>query len=337
MNHSQIKDILAHIGHLVCQKVHASLRQGSVEDRSAVYKEGADDTIYQIDRDVEELLVPVLAEHAAALGGIVLVAEGIGEDTNGLVLPEGLEAEEAQLRIIIDPIDGTRGIMYDKRSAFFLAGAAPNKGSGTMLQDIEVAVMTELPTSRSFLSDTLWAIKGQGAHAFTRNLATGELSDRSISPSRATTIIGGFAQIARFFPPGRDLLAKIEDELIETLVPERSEGKAVIFEDQYISSGGQLYELLLGHDRFTADIRTLLYRKLAREGRKAGHVCHPYDLCTHLIATEAGLIVTDAFGRPLDAPLDVLSAVDWIGYANEHIRQQVEPVLQKLMRKYGLT
>lgn len=337
MNHSQIKDILAQIGLLVCQKVHSSLRQGSVEDRSAVYKEGADDTIYQIDRDVEELLVPVLAEHAAALGGIVLVAEGIGEDTNGLILPDGLSSEEAQIRIIIDPIDGTRGIMYDKRSAFFLAGAAPNKGTDTTLQDIEVAVMTELPTSRSFLSDTLWAIKGQGAHAFTRNLATGEQTDRKISPSRAKTIIGGFAQIARFFPPGRDLLAKIEDELIETLLPERAEGKAVIFEDQYISSGGQFYELLMGHDRFTADIRTLLYRKLAQQGRRAGHVCHPYDVCTQLIATEAGLIITDAFGQPLDAPLDVLSPVDWIGYANEKIRQEVEPVLQRLMRKYGLT
>lgn len=49
------------------------------------------------------------------------------------------------------------------------------------------------------------------------------------------------------------------------------------------------------------------------------------------------MIVTDAFGQPLDAPLDVLSPVDWIGYANEKIRHEVEPVLQKLMRKYGLT
>jgi fructose-1,6-bisphosphatase/inositol monophosphatase family enzyme len=337
MHHHQIKDILIEIGHLVCQKVHTALRQESVEERSAVYKEGADDTIYQIDRDVEELLVPVLEKHAAALGGIVVVAEGVGEDTNGLILPSGTTAEEARIRIIIDPIDGTRGIMYDKRSAFFLAGAAPNKGTDTTLQDIEVAVMTELPTSRSHLSDTLWAIKGQGAHAFTRHLATGALTDRKIAPSRAKTIIGGFAQLARFFPPGRDLLARIEDELIETLLPERPEGKAIIFEDQYISSGGQLYELLMGHDRFTADIRTLLYRKLAREGRKAGHVCHPYDVCTQLIATEAGVIVTDAFGQALDGPLDVLSSIDWIGYANPSIRKQVESVLQGLMRKYGLT
>lgn len=337
MDHPFVKDVLCKVGHLVCQKVHAALRGNSIEERSAIYKEGEDDTIYQIDRDVEEILVPVLEEHAAALGGVVLIAEGIGEDTSGLILPAGSSAEKARLRIIIDPIDGTRGIMYDKRSAFFLAGAAPNKGPATSLQDIEVAVMTELPTSRSLLSDTVWAIKGQGAQAFTRHLATDKQTSRAIAPSRAKTIIGGFAQLARFFPPGRDLLARIEDELIETLLPDRPEGKAVIFEDQYISSGGQLYELLMGHDRFTADIRPLLYRKLAQEGHRAGHVCHPYDVCTFLIAAEAGVVVTDAFGQPLNAPLDVRSPVDWIGYANERIRQEVEPVLQGLLRKYGLS
>jgi hypothetical protein len=50
--------------------------------------------------------------------------------------------------VIVDPIDGTRGIMYDKRAAWALAGVAPNKGPGTRLRDIEVAVMTELPTSK---------------------------------------------------------------------------------------------------------------------------------------------------------------------------------------------
>jgi hypothetical protein len=48
------------------------------------------------------------------------------------------------------------------------------------------------------------------------------------------------------------------------------------------------------------------------------------------------MIITDVYGQRLDAPLDVLSAVDWIGYANQHIRAEVEPVLQHLLRKYGL-
>ncbi|QHT67580.1 hypothetical protein GXP67_13545 [Rhodocytophaga rosea] len=336
MNHSFIRDVLIEIGEAVCRKVHRSLQEQTVEQRSAIYKEGDDDTIYQIDRDVEEILVPILEKNARVLNGIVLVAEGIGENTNGVVLPKGKRAESAALRMIMDPIDGTRGIMYDKRSAFFLAAAAPNKGVATSLIDVEVAVMTELPTSRSILSDTLWAIRGKGAYGYTRNLINNDITKREISPSKSKTIIGGFSQIARFFPPGRDLLAKIEDELIETLAPDIPAGKAVIFEDQYISTGGQLYEMLMGHDRFIADIRYILYKKLEKEGKRPGHVCHPYDICTKMIGSEAGMIITDVYGQRLDAPLDVLSAVDWIGYANQHIRAEVEPVLQHLLRKYGL-
>lgn len=336
MQHTFIRDVLIEIGEAVCKKVHRSLQEQTVEQRSAVYKEGEDDTIYQIDRDVEEILIPILEKNAKLLNGIVLVAEGIGEDTNAVVLPKGKRAESAALRIIMDPIDGTRGIMYDKRSAFFLAAAAPNRGSATSLIDIEVAVMTELPTSRSISSDTLWAIRGKGAHGFTRNLQTNDIVKRDVSPSKSKTIIGGFAQIARFFPPGRDLLARIEDELIETILPDAPAGKAVVFEDQYISTGGQLYEMLMGHDRFIADIRSILYKKLEKEGKKPGHVCHPYDICTKMIASEAGIIITDVYGTRLDAPLDVLSPVDWIGYANAHIRAEVEPILQHLMKKYGL-
>ena len=336
MNHELVKNILCELGKAVCEKVHQSLRQSSVEILSTIFKESSDDTIYQIDRDVEEILVPQLAAYAEQLGGVVLIAEGIGEADSGLVLPEGMAPEQARIRIIIDPIDGTRGIMYNKRSAFFLAGAAPNQGPETSLQDIEVAVMTELPTSRSFLSDTLWAIKGQGTHAFTRDLNTNETFARPILPSKAKTILGGFSQIARFFPPGRAILAQLDDELIQILAPDAPEGKAVLFEDQYISSGGQLYEVLVGHDRFIADLRPLLYNKMAREGKKIGLVCHPYDVAAHLIGLEAGIIVTNELGEVLNPVLDVTSPVGFMLFANEHIRDQVLPVLQQLLLKHGL-
>ena len=90
-------------------------------------------------------------------------------------------------------------------------------------------------------------------------------------------------------------------------------GKAQLFEDQYISSGGQLYELMAGHDRFVADLRPLFERH--RPGG-AALCCHPYDLCTELIARELGVIVTDEQGRRLAAPLDVAADVSWVGYAN---------------------
>ncbi|MGV3540578.1 MAG: inositol monophosphatase family protein [Rufibacter sp.] len=337
MDHVFIKDLLCQIGEAVCRKVHQALREQSIEERSAVHFEGADDTIYQIDRDVEQVLVPLLEEHAQTLGGVVLIAEGIGEDEeDGLVLPASITSEQAAIRIIIDPIDGTRGIMYDKRSAFFLAGAAPNKGKDTRLQDIEVAVMTELPTSKSVLSDTLWAIKGQGAHRFTLHLEKNTREERNIRPSGSETLYGGFGQVARFFPPGREILAAIEEDMIAAIFPEAPEGKAILFEDQYISSGGQLYEMLVGHDRFVADVRTALFRRLKKEGRKIGHVCHPYDVCTMLIGYEAGMIITDIEGQPLNAPLDTTSPIDWVAFANDKLQKQIEPAFRQALQKHQL-
>src|SRR6185295_16583373 len=105
-------------------------------------------------------------------------------------------------------------------------------------------------------------------------------------------------------------------------------GKAQCFEDQYISTGGQLYELFSGRDRFTADIRPLMETVAVKRGFKLGICCHPYDLCTELIAREAGVIVTSPAGGPIDSPLVVDHNVAWVGYANEDIRRQIEPHFQ---------
>ena len=60
---------------------------------------------------------------------------------------KGSREADALIRLIVDPIDGTRGIMYDKRPAWTLAAVAPNRGPHTGLRDCEVSVMIELPTS----------------------------------------------------------------------------------------------------------------------------------------------------------------------------------------------
>ena len=111
------------------------------------------------------------------------------------------------------------------------------------------------------------------------------------------------------------------------------EGKAPCFEDQYLSTGGQLYELMAGHDRFIADLRPLFERR--RAGGPA-LCCHPYDLCTESIARVAGVIVTDEHGERLTAPLDVSTDVAWIGIANRHLQGVLWPALQEALRIHGL-
>ncbi|HEU4391716.1 MAG TPA: inositol monophosphatase, partial [Blastocatellia bacterium] len=75
---------------------------------------------------------------------------------------------------------------------------------------------------------------------------------------------------------------------------------------------------------------------LNRRGLALGICCHPYDVCTELIAREVGVIVTDVLGAPLRAPLDTEAEVTWAGYANRHIRDQVEPLLKQALISRGL-
>ena len=227
--------------------------------------------------------------------------------------------------------------MYQKRSAWILTGVAPNKGPTTDLRDIELAIQTEIPLVKQHLSDVVWAIAGEGVTAERYNRVTGKTRSLRLQPSRAHTIAHGFAMIARFFPGAREELAAIDEEIVRQALGPVQPGKAHCFEDQYVCSGGQLYELMAGHDRFVADLRPLMEWVLARRGLALGICCHPYDLCTELIARELGVIVTDETGRRLSAPLDVTSNVSWAGYANAEIQAQIEPLLQRALseRKLG--
>jgi hypothetical protein len=79
----------------------------------------------------------------------------------------------------------------------------------------------------------------------------------------------------------------------------------------------------------------LLQGILEKRGLAASLCCHPYDLSSALIAEECGVQITDAFGGPLNAPLDLTTDVAWTGYANTRIRNTVEPALQKALQRRG--
>ena len=303
------------------------------ESLSDVAEDGVGDTIYAVDRVSEETLVAGL-EQLAREEPLVLVAEGLPPE--GLVLPRGAHEGECRWRLLVDPIDGTRGLMYQKRPAWILTGVAPNNGPETRLRDILLAVQTEIPLVKQHLCDQLWALRGEGVQARRLDRTTGRSEPLVLRPSRADTTAHGFASVSRFFPGARDVLAAIDDEVATTVLGPPVEGKASCFEDQYISTGGQLYELMAGHDRYVADLRPLLQGVLHDRGLPNPLCCHPYDLCTILIAEELGLAITGPTGAPLDTPLDLEADVAWIGYANDALRRTVEPVLIGALRRRGL-
>lgn len=317
------------------QKVVETCENSSLNQLSAIVADDEEgDTIFAVDRVSEEILIEFFEREIASKVPVVLIAEGL--KTGKIILPRGAKEADAIWRIIVDPIDGTRGLMYQKRSAWILTGVAPNRGDQTNLQDIEFAIQTEIPLVKQHLSDMIWAFRGAGAKAERFNRLTNETLDLRLQPSKSATIEQGFAQISRFFPGARDVLAEIDEEIVRGALGLPKSGKAQCFEDQYISTGGQLYELMAGHDRFVADLRPLMQALMNKRAMDLSICCHPYDLCTELIARELGVIVTDERGKFLTAPLLVETDVGWIGYANRQIQMQIEPILRESLIKRGL-
>jgi fructose-1,6-bisphosphatase/inositol monophosphatase family enzyme len=311
--------------------IRAALRAHMRSQEQAVWsrtvRDDAGDTIFGIDSEVEEILI----QHCQEWGKtqhFVLVAEGIE--------PDGIQFGKpgsggAPFRLLVDPIDGTRGLMFDKRSAWCLMGAAPDRGKQTRLADVEVAVMTELPTTRQSTSDTLWAIRGKGAAAERSDLGTGQPRPLALVPSQATTLRHGFASVSNFFQGGKELIARLEEAILHRSLGGWNADKAEVYSDQYISSGGQMAEVMLGRDRFVLDVRPLVHKRL---GKASSLCCRPYDIVTMRIAQEAGCVVCDPFGNPLDAPLDTTTNVAFACYANQKLAAQLIPIVREEVQRH---
>jgi hypothetical protein len=323
----RIRGLMLDLGDHVRQCVLNARHEIDADDLTAVSRESVADTIYGIDRISEDAITEWFNRHWPATIPVELVMEGIDPQCP-VTFPSKVPCEQTGAKIILDPIDGTRGIMYDKRAAWFLAGVAPQSGPATRLSEIEVAVMVELPTTKQWRADRFSAIRGRGFVSDSVNVLSGEILPRSIRPSQAADVLHGFGYISRFLPAGKALTAAIEQELWERLYPSAAGKEIVVFEDQYISTGGQFSELLLGHDRMIADIRPLVFQKL---GISSALCCHPYDVAAALVLEEAGVILESPDGSPMDGPLDTTSPISWVGYANSELASHIRPVLRAVL------
>jgi fructose-1,6-bisphosphatase/inositol monophosphatase family enzyme len=294
--------LLCELGDHIRAVVTSARNSAQNIDMAAIEGATAADTIYAIDRVADDVLIDWFDEHWP---NVEVVSEGL--DVPVVV------GSDPEWTVIVDTIDGTRGFMYDKRAAWCLAAAAPHGGS---LRDIVAAAMTELPTVKQGAADQLSSVRGTGVRAERVALTDESRTPLTVRPSSNTDLEHGFAQFAKYLVPGKVPLAELEAELFQRI------GASTVFDDQYISSGGQLHELLTGRDRFVADLRPLV--------TSSPFVCHPYDVCTAMLLEEAGGVVTDPWGRTLDAPLDTTSPVAWAGYANQALADRIGPVLREL-------
>lgn len=314
MTPEELRSALVRVGEAVRDDVLAACRAQSVDQLSAYDDTGEGDTSFAVDRVSEQRLLELVADLP-----VRLVAEGVTAETSTAQTGDG------QWTLLVDPLDGTRQLAHQKRSAWVLLGAT----RGTTLAELEVSVAVEVPTVKAAAADVLSAVRGAGATGERVDLHSRTRTALPVRPSTAPGVEQGYGGVARYFPGAREELAAIDDAVARRVLGPPRAGKAQSFEDQYCT-GGTMMELAVGHDRWACDLRPLLGTE------RAGICAHPYDLAGWLVAAEAGVHVVRPDGGPLDAPLDLTTDVAWAAYANEAVRALVEPALHAVLRERGL-
>jgi len=305
----ELRSALVRVGEAVRDDVLTACRTQSVDQLSAYDDTGDGDTSFAVDKVSEERLLELVADLP-----VRLVAEGVAP-----------QDRHAEWTLLADPLDGTRQLAHQKRSAWVLLGAT----RGTTLGELEVSVAVEVPTVKAAAADVLSAVRGAGATGERVDLNDRRRTSLPVRPSTARGIEQGYGGVARYFPGAREELAAIDDAVARRVLGPPRAGKAQSFEDQYCT-GGTMMELAVGHDRWACDLRPLLGTE------RAGICAHPYDLAGWLVAAEAGVHVVRPDGGPLDAPLDLTADVAWAAYGNDAIRALVEPALHAVLSERGL-
>ena len=284
-------------------------------------KWGAGDMAFALDEEAERAL-QAFGENLARHGPAVIVAEGPGERRHGA-------SGAPFVRALVDPVDGTRPLMQEMRSAWVLTGLAPDGGAATRLSDIEIAVQTELPPSTAGVYHVLSARRGAGATIARHDVITGEELDvRPLRVHEELPLDNGTFSFTRYLPAGRALAAELEQRFLEAAIATHGLDPHLIYDDQYLCSSGQLFLVTTGRYRMLADLRGWLGE---RHGI-ANFTAKPYDLAALLVYEEAGVTVLDAAGQPLDAPCDTETPLDVVAFGNETLRRAYWPLLAELLR-----
>ena len=152
-------------------------------------------------------------------------------------------------------------------------------------------------------------------------------------PATEDNLRHGFATVTNYFPGGKELTSRIDEEILLAEMGGWNPNKAEVYSDQYICAGGQLAEMALGRDRFVLDIRPLVHKAI---GTDSSLCARPYDICTALVAQNAGCVVTAPDGSPLNPPLDVTTNVAFAAYANVHLAARMQPIVTRVLREHGL-
>jgi len=243
------------------ERVHPLLGAHAQRAHSGAGESG--DVTFAIDAAAEELLERFVEERAP---GVAFYSED-----RGLVGADG-----AHTVLVVDPIDGTRPALAGLESCCVSIAAAPLDGE-PRFRDITHGCVVEIKSGRVFLS--------------------GELEARLSQNERLDRMFWGFGFRGR---PARELI-----EVLAELIDGSSVGGAVF---DLGSSAFFMTRVITGQLDAVVEPSPLIYEEVPelqaefeRIGGGAVLTNPPYDLAgSWTLVKEAGGIVTDARGEPLD-------------------------------------
>ncbi len=220
--------------------------------------------------------------------------------------------------------------MHDKRSAWTLAGVAPQKGDDTRLSDIIAAAMTELPVTKQWRADQISATRGGGCISSSRNVLDGSTAPLVLQPSQATRFEHGFSWLAKYLPEGRTMTSQIEEALWEELTDYNGTAPCP-------SSTTSISAREEPFTKCSPDM-TALAETSGRDLCPARAGCCarlPSLRCLGGVDSRRGWNhLRTSVGRIPDAPLNTTHPMAWVIYANPAIAAKARPVLQKLLNRF---
>jgi hypothetical protein len=293
---------LAEVGRRVRDAVRSGVvggfgHDGGGEDHLVVRTEGGDD-VFGIDVRAERALLDGLEEVGRRWPGL-LVVEGFDDS-----VPVG--DANGPWRYIADPVDGTRGLLAGKRSAWVLLGAGREAAT---LEDLEVGALVEIPTRRAAVGLVAWAVDGGAPVAVDDDLTgANRRPEPVVLTPRGGDLARRFVTVVRLAPGSHAPIGAWADRHLAGLE---------VYDDLAPCTGGYLAGLAAGADAAVFDPRPVLV---------PGHLCaHPYDLAAIVVARASGAIVEALPPGPLDVPLDCTTDVAWAGYADEDVAARLRP------------
>jgi fructose-1,6-bisphosphatase/inositol monophosphatase family enzyme len=302
----------------------AHLAVGSDEHQRA-HGQGAGDVTFGLDLPAEERISAWIGEQARESPLSVLT-----EDAGWRHMGPGPGGEPRELsgfdhggpRIAIDPVDGTRNLMADLRSAWTVIGFAPPGRGEPRLSELTGGIVSEIPGTLAARYRRLVSLDGRCQLAVSE-LSSGRLVEvRELRVDADDRADHGYFPFFRYEPALRPDLARLEAAFFERLVRYEGAQARSFYDDQYISNAGQLVLLALGRYRMVVDARELVGR---RRGLRTV-TAKPYDLAGAVVcARAAGVELSAADGSSLDFPIDTRTAVGFAGYANARTRARLEP------------